>query len=104
MQQIYNVFEDFIKRIVSSYQERVTIVLFGSRARGDYWPSSDYDLMIFLEHVDDEMLEATKILQLREEKIPVDVIVKNASEINDPIVTEMLKHKKILFDGLKIFS
>lgn len=96
-------FDDFVRSIIELYQGKVTIVLFGSRARGNYWPSSDYDLMIFLEDVKDETLEATRILQLRKEKFPVDVVVKRPSDLKDPITQEMLKYRKVLYDGLKLF-
>ncbi|MBB5254836.1 nucleotidyltransferase domain-containing protein [Sulfurisphaera ohwakuensis] len=41
-------FDEFIKRVMEYYNGNVSIVLFGSRARGDYWESSDYDIMVFL--------------------------------------------------------
>ncbi len=98
------VFNNFVKRVVERYGGRVTIVLFGSRARGDYWPSSDYDVMIFLEDVRDEALEATEILQLRESPFPMDVLVKKKDDVANPLVSEMLKHKRVIYDGLGLFA
>ena len=44
------------------YGERVErVVLFGSRARGDAQPDSDYDVAVFLKDLADRWAEADKI-------------------------------------------
>lgn len=99
------VFQDLIKKIVELYSGEVTLVLFGSRARGDHWPSSDYDIMVFLSEVNDPAREATRILSLkRGTKLSLDVVVKEKGELNDPITRKMLKDRVVLFDGLRLFS
>jgi uncharacterized protein len=47
-----------VGRIVRTL-DPVRIILFGSRARGDQRPDSDYDLLVILDHVDDR--RATRI-------------------------------------------
>jgi uncharacterized protein len=37
------------------------VVLFGSRARGDATPDSDYDVAVFLNDLDDRWVEADRI-------------------------------------------
>ncbi len=62
------------------------IILFGSRARGDYNENSDYDLMIILK----DEIERNKILEilrnirqyLSEKFIYVDLIIKSENEFN----------------------
>jgi uncharacterized protein len=44
------------------YGDRIErVVLFGSRARGDAHPDSDYDVAVFLKDLDDRWAEADKI-------------------------------------------
>ncbi|WP_162270145.1 nucleotidyltransferase domain-containing protein, partial [Caldivirga sp. MU80] len=43
----------FVSRVSSEYPGS-TIVLFGSRARGDYMPYSDYDVAVVFRKVPDE--------------------------------------------------
>lgn len=38
-----------IKEIVYHYDAGAEIILFGSRARGDYWEESDWDFLILTE-------------------------------------------------------
>ena len=47
------------------YGERVErVVLFGSRARGDAQPDSDYDVAVFLRDMDDRMTEMNRLADL----------------------------------------
>jgi len=44
------------------YGDRIErVVLFGSRARGDAFPDSDYDVAVFLKDLSDRWAEADKI-------------------------------------------
>ena len=49
--------------LYGSQLERV--VLFGSRARGDAQPQSDYDVAVFLEPLDDRWAELDRLADLR---------------------------------------
>jgi len=51
------VLEDFLRRI-ASWRSRISrIVLFGSRARGDFQPDSDYDLLVVVDRRDEALTE-----------------------------------------------
>ncbi len=41
------------------------VVLFGSLARGDAGPESDYDLAVFLKHMENRRAEANRLADLR---------------------------------------
>lgn len=71
-----------VGRIVRTV-DPVRIVLFGSRARGDARPGSDFDLLVVLDEVDDR--RATRIAVRRSfTDLPVaaDVIVATPAELN----------------------
>ena len=95
-------FEEFVKKVIDHYNGRVTIVLFGSRARGDYWESSDYDVMVFLEKVEDQISEAVKLYSMKR-GFSADILVLSADKVKDPIIMKMLEHKKVIYDGLNLF-
>jgi predicted nucleotidyltransferase len=96
-------FEEFINKIISYYNGKVSIVLFGSRARGDFWPSSDYDIIVILEKVDDEIEEASKLYSMKRGFL-ADIIVITPDKLNNKIIETMLKYKKVLYDGLGVFK
>jgi excisionase family DNA binding protein len=73
-----------VGRIVRAI-DPVRIVLFGSRARGDHRPDSDYDLLVILDHVEDRRAARIEIRALIDDlPISKDVIVAPVSEVDDP--------------------
>jgi predicted nucleotidyltransferase len=60
------------------YGERVErVVLFGSRARGDARPDSDYDVVVFLKDIDGFGKEAGRIAE-----IETDILSETGAVIN----------------------
>ena len=51
------VLEDFLRRIAPWRSRIARIVLFGSRARGDFQPDSDYDLLLVVDRRDEALTE-----------------------------------------------
>lgn len=51
------VLEHFLGRITSWRSRIAKIILFGSRARGDFAPDSDYDLLLVVDRRDDALTE-----------------------------------------------
>ncbi len=50
------------RRLNAVYGARLeSVLLFGSRARGDARPDSDYDIAVFLRDLDDPRLEADRL-------------------------------------------
>lgn len=62
------------------------IVLFGSRARQDFTPLSDYDVLIIMEKpfdINEKMSVSKNIRQyLARSGLDVDVIIKSENEVN----------------------
>lgn len=60
------------------------VILFGSYARGNFNENSDLDLMVIENTVVEKMAETIKLKKaLRFLKIPLDVIVTDASSFNE---------------------
>jgi predicted nucleotidyltransferase len=53
------------------------VVLFGSRARGDAWPHSDYDVVVFLKNLENFGKEADRIAE-----IETDILYDTGAVIN----------------------
>jgi uncharacterized protein len=69
-----------VGRIVRAV-DPIRIVLFGSRARGDLRPNSDYDLLVILDQVDDR--RAAKIAirgSFQDLPVPSDILVASIDE------------------------
>jgi len=93
-------FSRFIKRVVDAYGGRVTLVLFGSRARGDHDPASDYDVIVVIEDYDDYFEEVAKIRRMGR-GIPIDLVLFRRGElVLDGVLSNMLRGCVTLFDGL----
>lgn len=77
------VIPELVDAIVHQFRP-VRIILFGSRARGDHRPTSDVDLLVVLDEVDDKRAAAARI---RDEvaAIPVakDIIATTPAEIEE---------------------
>ncbi len=63
MAQMANIRDELIVLFTRKLKERlgdrlIKTILFGSRARGDFFPDSDYDLLIVVDEVTSEINEA----------------------------------------------
>ncbi|GAB6945429.1 nucleotidyltransferase domain-containing protein [Vulcanisaeta sp. JCM 14467] len=94
---------EYVSRLVREVPES-TIVLFGSRARGDYLPSSDYDVAVVLRQVVNVHDEVSRLRSLKPEGLFLDLLVLSIDEVGDPVVKEMLRGCRLLYDGLGIGS
>ena len=91
-----NLLKEMLRGI--NYKE---IILFGSRARGDYSKKSDYDILIVMKNnlTIREKMELSSILRkkLAKEEIDADIVIKSKEELNyyrtkiGSVVREVLK-------------
>jgi Nucleotidyltransferase domain. len=81
-----------IKKIINQVFEEKgikveKIILFGSRARGDFKENSDWDLLIIVEEKlsRDERVEILHLIRrkLADEFIPSDVIIRSREEVEE---------------------
>ena len=91
----------FVFRVSSEYPGSA-IVLFGSRARGDYMPYSDYDVAVVFRRVADERELMLRIRGLKPGGLSLDLLVLSVDDLGDPVIREMLKGCVILYDGLDL--
>jgi uncharacterized protein len=69
----------FRKALTEIYGDRLErVVLFGSRARGDARPDSDYDVAVFLRDMDDRFKELDRLAHLSTDLIDATGEVVNA--------------------------
>lgn len=92
---------EYVARISKSYPMS-TVLLFGSRARGDYLPYSDYDVAVVMNDASDERDVMTKIRGLKPEGLPLDLTLLSISDLNDQVIRDMLRGCIVLYDGLGI--
>ena len=77
--------KNIILNVVSKYNYS-TIILFGSRAKNEYWENSDYDILVIMNEEMD-IIDLRKIQQnIRKElalkNIDADVLVKSKSMVD----------------------
>lgn len=93
-----------VGRIVRAI-DPVRIVLFGSRARGDNQPDSDYDLLVILDQVNDRRAARIEIRGLIDDlPIAKDVIVAPVSALDDPDDPPSGALYWALHDGMTIYE
>ncbi|MEM2047720.1 MAG: nucleotidyltransferase domain-containing protein [Candidatus Jordarchaeales archaeon] len=89
--------------IIEAYSGKVTVILFGGRARGTSSDSGDFDVMVILKSVVDPIEEAVKIRRkLHGKRFPLDIVVVERKDLESLLIRKMLEHHKILYDGLKL--
>ncbi len=87
---------------LSKKKPRSTIVLFGSRAVEKQLPYSDFDVAVIVEELGDALAEVEELRKLKPKGMSLDLLVISKKELQDPLIREMLRNAKILYDGLGI--
>jgi len=92
---------EYVVRIASAHP-RSAVILFGSRARGGYLPYSDFDLAVVLERVGDPLESIRSLRALKPRGLPLDLVVLEPRDLDDPLILKMLERCRILYDGLGV--
>ena len=92
---------EFAERVAARLG-RCTILLFGSRARGDHLPYSDFDVAVVVERAEDKLAMIEELREMQPRGLPLDLVVLEAEELADPLVEEMLRGSKVLHDSLGV--
>jgi len=100
---------DYQNRIVRSirevYGDNVTIILFGSRARGDHSLKSDFDILVITESPGDILGNIIKIRKNLGRKIfAIDIVVIKPEDMTNSVIKRMMENIRVLYDGLGILS
>jgi len=93
--------EEYTARI-RRIHPRCAIILYGSRARGNPLPYSDYDVAIIIEKIDDKLKAIEEFRKLKPRGFSLDLIVLDISELSDPIIRKMFEGSRILYDNINI--
>jgi predicted nucleotidyltransferase len=72
-EQILKALENLIQEWTQQHPELERVILFGSFARGDYFPGSDVDVLLILEKSDQSLLN--RIREFLPSHFPVDIDV-----------------------------
>ena len=83
------------------------IILFGSRARGDARPDSDYDILVIASKIEDELKTERQLYRALlnfNDPVGVDIIVKNPENIDKSINMVVSVVKKALNEGIVIYG
>jgi len=91
----------FINNLIKEYKGEISIILFGSRARGDNKPSSDFDFFIIVKN-GDLLKHYVRVGKCKPPELPADTIILYLEDVTKKLVRRMLKDAKILYDGLSI--
>ncbi|MFZ8823625.1 MAG: nucleotidyltransferase domain-containing protein [Desulfurococcales archaeon] len=83
-------FRIFIEEVCKSGVIK-SMLLVGSRARGDHRYSSDFDVVAVIKNSDDPLEIAAVLRSLVRGRFPLDLIAIHESEVEDPLYKEMLK-------------
>ena len=98
--------EKFVKRLVEYLERDVTVILFGSYAKGNYNLASDIDLIVISDKLKGNPMERTKMLyELNTEFLPLDILAYRREEFLralenlSPSALDAIKEGKVLYDS-----
>lgn len=97
-------FLNAIKSNVLKFDPNARIILFGSRARGDYKPDSDWDVLILLSYSESEsikkLIRDNLFLTELEFNQPISSIIYSKEKWENLAITPL--HKNIDIEGVVI--
>ncbi|MEK7792919.1 MAG: nucleotidyltransferase domain-containing protein [Candidatus Hydrogenedentota bacterium] len=95
-----------VKRIVREFDPEAEVILYGSRARGDAEPDSDWDFLVLVKHTlsfDEERALSRRIydLELQSDQV-FSSIIRTKSEWQGPLSKAMPFHKNVEREGIAV--
>ncbi|HEW93996.1 hypothetical protein DRN84_01870 [Candidatus Geothermarchaeota archaeon] len=103
-------FYRFIEGLKRLFNDKVSIILFGSRARGDYHTGSDYDILLIAdEYPSNNIFERIShirsriniIINIQMIPLTMDEMIQSLEE-GSIIVREAIANGVLIYDGLSI--
>jgi uncharacterized protein len=96
--------DEFTRRIVREFHPE-RIILFGSSALGKAMADSDVDLLIIMPTGGSGLRKAAEILEKISTRIPVDLVVRDPSDVrrrleaNDYFLREIIDKGQVLYES-----
>lgn len=100
------IFNEYVEKIIKFYPHS-TIILFGSRARRNGLPYSDFDIMVIIKDISNKskINEVIKMYRIKPPELGVSLLLINEEELKDLIIQKMLKNGcEVMYDGLRIIN
>ncbi|QOJ79247.1 nucleotidyltransferase domain-containing protein [Infirmifilum lucidum] len=100
--------EGLVKLLVESLPVKA-IILFGSRARGDWIPGSDYDLLIIADFKENYLARLRRVLEiLKDVKLPVEPHPYTLEEAlnmlsrGNPLIVDAMEEGRVLYSSSEL--
>jgi predicted nucleotidyltransferase len=91
-----------VERIVAHFPEVERIILFGSRARGDARPDSDWDFLVVIPSTTRRAARGVAVRRVARVKgVPMDFLVRNPDEVaaGFPLMADdIVREGKVLYE------
>jgi uncharacterized protein len=102
--KLFRTVTEKVKQTALSFDENAQVILFGSRARGDYRKDSDWDFLILIEKPVDEPFKRKIRDNILETELETDQcissLIENKTEWEDLEITDI--YQNIAEDGISI--
>ncbi len=98
MHRAPSLLEEYVAGITSAEPE-ATVLLFGSRSRGEEEPYSDYDVAVVLRGAVDKLEATLRLRRLKPRILSLDLVVLLLEDLEDPLIQSMLRGAVVLYDG-----
>ena len=91
MNDFTNIYKAIIVPIIRKYLPQAHIILYGSRARGDFSGGSDIDIAIDAGHKIDMLIMSKIIGGLEESKLPICFDIVDFWKVSEDMKKEIIK-------------